>query len=575
MPTAGAPVTTPAAAETFADLFTPKLVTSLREGYNLKRFLNDVIAGLTVAIVALPLAMGIAIASGTTPDKGLFTAVVAGFIISAFGGSRFQIGGPTAAFIVVVYRIVEHQGYAGLALATLIAGFILVAVGLLRLGTYVKYIPYPVTIGFTAGIGITIFVSQIADLFGLDAGKLPGDFVPKVLALIKALPSYNPGAIALSAFALFLILFLRKYKPKWPGFLLAVVLTSLVVSLFNLDVVTIGSKFGGIPRVPPSPALPAFSFEQLKAVIPDAITIAVLAGIESLLSAVVADGMTGRRHRSNCELVAQGLANIASPLFGGLPATGAIARTATNIRSGSTGPVSGILHAAFLLVFMIVAAPLAAYVPLAVLAAILAIVAWNMSEVHLVARLIEMSGWGDRVVLVATMGLTVFYDLTVGIEVGVVLSAILFMHHMAEAVAIEGGVHGRLVEGDRKDDRARPYDPAEAMNQDVVVYRINGPFFFGAADQLSLTLGRIGTRPKRLVLDFSGVPLVDSTGAASLKNVIENAYKHGTQVVIAGASRPVRRALVRFGVKRPHVHVATAKDVESAVAAERPEALAE
>lgn len=562
-------------APTFSDLFMPKLVSSLREGYSFNRFVADTVAGLTVAIVALPLAMGIAIASGATPDKGLFTAIVAGFIISAFGGSRFQIGGPTAAFIVVVYRIMEHHGYAGLALATLLAGFILVAVGFLRLGTYIKYIPYPVTIGFTAGIGITIFVSQVADLFGLEAGKLPGDFIPKVEALIKALPTLNPEALVLSAFSIAIILVLRRHRPKWPGFLIAVVAASAIVTLFHLPVVTIGSKFGGIPRVPPSPALPAFSLEMVQAVLPDAITIAVLAGIESLLSAVVADGMTGRRHRSNCELVAQGLANIVSPLFGGLPATGAIARTATNIRSGSTGPISGILHAVFLLAFMLVAAPLASYVPLAVLAAILAIVAWNMSEVHVVMRLLENSSWGDRTVLLATMGLTVFYDLTVGIEVGVVLSAILFMHHMAEAVAIERTVAGPLVEGDRKDDRSRPYDPTLATDRDTVVYRINGPFFFGAANQLAVTLDRIGTRPKRLILDFAGVPLVDSTGAAALKGVIDDAAKKGTTVVLAATSRPVRRSLVRFGIKRPHVAVTTAPSVEDALGGKVSETLAE
>lgn len=555
----------------FADLFTPKLVTVLREGYDLKRFTADVIAGLTVAIVALPLAMGIAIASGTTPDRGLYTAVVAGFLISALGGSRFQIGGPTAAFIVVVYRTIETHGYDGLLLATLLAGLMLVAVGYLRLGTYIKYIPYPVTIGFTAGIGITIFVAQVADLLGLSAGKLPGEFVEKIAALARALPTANPAAVALSAFSLFLILMLRRHRPRWPGFLIAVVAASVVTLALKLDVVTIGSKFGEIPRVPPSPSLPPVSLDKLAAVLPDAITIAILAGIESLLSAVVADGMTGRRHRSNCELVAQGYANIASALFGGLPATGAIARTATNIRSGSTGPVSGVLHAVFLLMFMLVAAPLASYVPLAVLSAILAIVAWNMAEVHVVSRLLRNSGWGDRAVLLSTMLLTVFYDLTVGIEVGVVLSAILFMHHMAEAFAVEAhGVPGgsrRIIEEDRSDlaDGRSAYDPSAQANDEVVVYRITGPFFFGAATQLTTTLARIGTRPKRLILDFSGVPLIDSTGAATLKGVIEDMGRRGCEVVLVAMSRPVRRALVRFGLRRPDVKVKTAPTVTAAM----------
>lgn len=552
-------------ADSFADLFTPKLITTLREGYDGRRFLADVVAGLTVAIVALPLAMGIAIASGTTPDRGLFTAIVAGFLISAFGGSRFQIGGPTAAFIVVVYRTIETHGYDGLLVATFLAGLILVAVGYLRLGTYIKYIPYPVTIGFTAGIGITIFVSQVADLLGLSTGKLPGEFVAKVEALVGALPSLNPSAVALSAASLLVILGLRRYRPKWPGFLIAVVGAAVLTTMLSLDVVTIGSKFGEIPRVPPSPELPPLSLEKIRAVLPDAITIAILAGIESLLSAVVADGMTGRRHRSNCELVAQGFANIASSVFGGLPATGAIARTATNIRSGATGPIAGMLHAVFLLAFVLVAAPLASYVPLAVLAAILAIVAWNMSEVHVVLRLLRNSGWGDRTVLLSTMLLTVFYDLTVGIEVGVVLAAILFMHHMAEAVAVEA--HGApLLDRDRADDPQREaYDPSAQTRDDVVVYRIVGPFFFGAANQLTTTLSRIGTRPKRLILDFSGVPLIDATGAATLRGVVEDMRRRDADVILAGTTPAVRRALVRFGIRRPEVAVLTAPSVEVAL----------
>jgi SulP family sulfate permease len=534
--------------DTYADLFRPKLITALKEGYSLGKLSADVIAGLTVAIVALPLAMGIAIASGTTPDKGLTTAVIAGFLISALGGSRFQIGGPTAAFIVVVYRVIETHGYDGMVLATLMAGLILTAIGYLRLGTYIKYIPYPVTIGFTAGIGITIFVSQVSDLFGLTTGKLPGEFLDKVEALIAALPSTNPAALGLSVASLGLILVLRHYAPKLPGFLIAVVLASVAVIALHLDVVTIGSKFGGIPRALPAPQIPALSLEKVMAVLPSALTIALLAGIESLLSAVVADGMTGRRHRSNCELVAQGYANIASALFAGLPATGAIARTATNIRSGATGPISGMLHAVFVLVFMIVAAPLAGYIPLAVLAAILAIVAWNMAEAHVVGVLLRNAGWGDRAVLLATLILTVFYDLTVGIEVGVVLSAILFMHHMAEAVAVEGRHHGTLIDEDRADDPAEgAYDPREQASRDIVVYHITGPFFFGAASQLTTTLSRIGTRPRRLILDFSGVPLIDSTGAAALKSLVREATMRKEEVVFVALSPRLEAQLERFG----------------------------
>jgi len=554
-----------AASERFSDLFMPKLVTALREGYGGKRFSADLVAGLTVAIVALPLAMGIAIASGVTPDRGLTTAIVAGFLISALGGSRFQIGGPTAAFIVVVYRVIETHGYDGLALASFIAGVILVAVGLLRLGTYIKYIPYPVTIGFTAGIGITIFVSQLADLLGLRVDHLPGDFVPKVEALAAALPTWNPATVAVSVISLGLILTLRAYRPKWPGLLFAVVLSAVLVAAFHLDVATIGSKFGGIPRTPPAPALAIPTWAKFVAVLPDAVTIALLAGIESLLSAVIADGMTGRRHRSNCELVAQGVANIVSPIFGGLPATGAIARTATNIRSGSTGPVSGILHAVFLAAFVIVAAPLAAWIPLAVLAAILAIVAWNMSEVHAVSHLLSNAGWGDRLVVVATLVLTVFFDLTLAIQVGVVLSAILFMHNMAEAVEVEAHGDLDLIERDRADDEGPHPAYDSAVDDDIVVYRIHGPFFFGAANRLATTLSRIGRRPKFLVLDFDQVPLVDTTGATALKSVIEEAEDQGTAIILSGMARPVRRSLVRFGIKRPEVRVATSPTIEAAL----------
>lgn len=553
-------------ADRSVDLFTPKLVTSLREGYSAQKFVADAIAGLTVAIVALPLAMGIAIASGTTPDRGLFTAIVAGFLISALGGSRFQIGGPTAAFIVVVFATIERHGYDGLALATLIAGVMLVVIGALRLGTYIKYIPYPVTIGFTAGIGVTIFVSQVSELLGLTTGKLPGEFLAKVEALAAALPTVNPQAVLLSLAAIGLILYLRRTRPRWPGFLIAVVLASVGTLVFSLDVVTIGSRFGEIPRVPAPPALPPISWEKIVAVFPDAITIALLAGIESLLSAVVADGMTGRRHRSNMELIAQGIANIASPIFGGLPATGAIARTATNIRSGSTGPISGILHAVFLLVFMLVAAPLASYVPLAVLASILVIVAWNMSEVHVMARLIANSGWGDRVVLLSTFLLTVFFDLTVGIQVGVVIAAFLFMHNMAEAVEVRAHGHGEAGLVDHRDDVETPYDPTLAKARDAIIYRINGPFFFGAANRLAGTLGRIGERPKLVVLDFSGVPLVDTTGAAALKGVIATAHARGAEVVLTGMSRGVRRGLVTAGVRRPEVHIFTAPTIDAALA---------
>ena len=413
------------------ELFTPKLVSALREGYGLAALRRDAVAGLTVAIVALPLAMAIGIASGSTPDRGLLTAIVAGFLISAFGGSRFQIGGPTAAFIVVVYQTIERHGFDGLVLATFIAGIILLVLGLLRLGTYIKYIPYPVVVGFTSGIAVSIFASQVKELLGLDI-ELPGEFVPKAIAIGEAIGGFNPAAVFVAVLSLGLIIGVRILRPKWPGFLIAVVTAALVVPLFGVEVATIGSAFGGVPRSLPMPTIPNLDLDMVRAVMPDAITIALLAGIESLLSAVVADGMTGRRHRSNCELVAQGIANLGSSVMGGLPATGAIARTATNIRSGGRTPVAGIIHAIFLLIFVLVAAPILSFVPLAALAAILAYVAWNIGEFAHIRQILTTAPIGDRAVLVITFLLTVLVDLTVAIEVGVVLAAFLFMHNMAE-----------------------------------------------------------------------------------------------------------------------------------------------
>jgi sulfate permease, SulP family len=369
------------ATPSFAELFTPKFITVLREGYGRAKFQADLIAGLTVAIVALPLSMAIAIASGVTPDKGLFTAIVGGFIVSALGGSRFQIGGPAGAFIVLVASTVDRHGVDGLILATLMAGAFLIITGYLRLGTYIKFIPYPVTVGFTAGIAVIIFASQLKELFGLNLpGKEPGDLLPKLAALGAAAGTTNLAAVAISLLTIGAIVALKRWRLSWPGMLIAVCLASLAAALFGLPVETLGTRFGGIPRTLPVPALPALTPQLALAVLPDAVSFALLGAIESLLSAVVADGMTGRRHRSNCELVAQGFANIGSALFGGICVTGTIARPATNVRAGAYSPISGMLHSAFLLVFMLVAAPLASYIPLAALAGVLAVVSYNMVE---------------------------------------------------------------------------------------------------------------------------------------------------------------------------------------------------
>jgi sulfate permease, SulP family len=364
----------------FAELYTPKLVTLLREGYRLRDLRADAIAGLTVAVVALPLSMAIAIACDLSPERGLYTAIVGGFFVSALGGGRFQIGGPAGAFIVLIFSIVERQGYDGLVIATMMAGAMMLAVGFLRWGTYIKYIPYPVTVGFTAGIAVIIFASQIKELLGLDLAREPAALVPKLIALAAAIGTMQPMTVAMSILAAAVILMLRRLRPNWPGILIAVALCAGLTRLLHLDVATIGSRFGGVPRTLPSPALPAFDLARIWMLLPDAFAIALLGSIESLLSAVVADGMTGRRHRSNCELVAQGFANIFAPIFGGMPVTGTIARTATNVRAGARGPVAGMLHALYVLLFMLIAAPLAAYIPLASLGAILAVVAWSMAE---------------------------------------------------------------------------------------------------------------------------------------------------------------------------------------------------
>lgn len=545
----------------FAELFTPKLVTVLREGYTLKDLRADAVAGLTVAIVALPLSMAIAIAAGVSPERGLYTAIIGGFLVSALGGSRFQIGGPAGAFIVLMALIVEKHGLDGLVLATLIAGLILLAVGFLRLGTYVKYIPYPVTVGFTAAIAIVIFASQLKELLGLSLPEEPAAFLPKLEALWSALPTFNPAAAAIALFSVGVIVVLRKVRPTWPGFLIAVALAALVTALLKLDVATIATRFGSVPSGLPDPVLPPFSLAKMSAVFPDAVAIAVLGAIESLLSAVVADGMSGRRHRSNCELVAQGVANVASASFGGIPVTGTIARTATNVRCGAKGPVAGVLHSLYLLLFMLVAAPLLGFVPLASLGAVLAVVAWNMAERRDFMVLLRASA-GDRVVLLATFLLTIFVDLSTGIAVGVVLGAFLFLHRMAETVEVE--THAQLIAEDRADDDAdrTSYDPATAADRDVIVYRISGAFFFGATATVSAVLDRIGQLPHVLVLDFAEVPVVDSTAAKALEKFAERLASAGSRVFLTGTTPAVRHALLRAGLRKPLVRYA--KSIEQA-----------
>jgi len=549
------PSSTPPAASLWRDfwrdwrLFIPKSFTvPSQEGYSLADLRADFTAGLTVAIVALPLAMAIAIASGVTPAQGLITVVVAGFLISALGGSRFQIGGPTGAFIVVVYAIVRQHGYDGLVLATLMAGAMLVLAGLLRVGAFVKYIPEPVVTGFTAGIAVIIFTSQAPDLFGLHVENPPAEFLPKLAAIWDARATLSIPTLIIALGGVAVIAGLNRYAPRWPAFLVVVAGATLAVWAFRLPVETIGDRFGpnaatGLPHF----AWPEISWARVQALFPAALTIAFLAGIESLLSAVVADGMTGRRHRSNLELTAQGVANIASALFGGICATGAIARTATNIRAGAKTPFSGMIHAAIVLACMLGLGPVLAHAPLAALAAVLAIVAWNMSERERFAHL--MSGpIGDRVVLLVTFALTVLVDLTLAIEVGVVLGAIIFMHRMAEAVAISRGAS--LIERDQ-DDFARndpAYDARANLPSGVESFELRGPLFFGAASRLNDAFDAAFPPPRAFVLRLRDVPLVDASGVGALTRFLKRCVQHGTKVVFCEMQPGPEKTLRAMGV---------------------------
>lgn len=552
---------------TFADLFTPKTITVLREGYSAAALRADVLSGLTVAIVALPLSMAIAIASGAPPQLGLITAIIGGFIISALGGSRFQIGGPAAAFTVLVAASIHNHGVDGMLLSTMMAGVFLMVIGFLRLGTYIKFIPYPVTVGFIAGIATILVAGQIHDFLGLTlAVKEPPDLLPKLEALAAGLGTINPAAVVLSIGTVLIISGLKRVRPGWPGILFAVAVCSLAATLFHLPVETIGTRFGGIPGSLPAPHLPVLSLAGLQTALPDALTFTLLGAIESLLSAMVADGMTGRRHRSNMELVAQGLANIASALFGGIPATGTVARTATNVRSGARSPVAGMAHSLFLVAFMLIAAPLASYIPLAALAGVLMVVAWNMAERHAIATLVRTSP-GDTVVLTATFGLTIFRSLAEGIVVGFTLGVLLFIRRISQTTAVDA--HVPIVLDDVADNEGGrpPYDPSVATDPDLAVYRISGAFFFGAAASVGQVLDSIADRHKAFVIDFSAVPFIDSTAANAIAGVAAKAGRHGVSVFVSGTSEAIRQTLNGHGVKPPAVNFQP--DIDTAVAAAR------
>jgi sulfate permease, SulP family len=519
------------------DEFLPMAAELFRGGYRWRDLQADAVVGLTVAIVALPLSMAIAIASGVGPERGLYTAIVGGFLVSALGGSRYQIGGPAGAFIVLVSGAVLAIGLEGLILATFLSGFFLLAVGAFRLGNYIKFIPFPVTVGFTAGIAVIIATSQLRDFFGLTLpGSEPPEIVHKVQALWSVRDSVSPAAVAVAVGAVVVILGLKKLRPHWPGMLIAVALGALA-AWGGVPVETIGDRFGNLPRVLPAPALPDLGWDKVLAALPFAFAFALLGAIESLLSAVVADGMSGTRHRSNAELMGQGVANIGSAVFGGFCVTGTIARTATNVRAGSRGPVSGMLHALFVLVFLLVAAPLAEWIPLAALAGVLALVAWNMFEKEEFWSLLRASR-ADAVVLVTTFLLVIFRDLTEAIIAGTAMGGAVFIKRMSDAARIE---------------KAEVPSETPDVQDDVMVYRLRGAFFFGAAATLGSVMDQIADQPRVLIVDFSKVPFIDTSGAHSIEVLGRKIKRGGGLLVIAGARPDVRAMLESQHVLPPTV----------------------
>jgi SulP family sulfate permease len=534
-------------------VFVPKSLVCLREGYTRESLTRDLIAGVVVGIVALPLALAFAIASGVPPERGLYTAIVAGFLISALGGSRVQIGGPTGAFVVIVYGIVAKYGYDGLVVCTLIAGVILVAMGFARMGALIKFIPYPVVTGFTSGIAVIIFSSQIKDLLGLRMGAVPPEFVEKWTAYAEHAGTFDWTTMAVAAGTLLVLLVWPRISRMVPGPFVAMVLATLAVQLLELPVETIGSRFGGVPSSLPRPHWPDVPWQNIRELIPPSITIALLAAIESLLSAVVADGMIGTRHKSNMELVAQGVANIASPIFGGIPATGAIARTATNVRTGGRTPLAGVTHAVTLMLILVFAGQWAAKVPLASLAAILVVVSYHMSEWRSFASLLRAPK-SDVFVLIITFALTVFVDLTVAVQVGVVVAALLFMRRMAEVTNVEG-VTTELSDRTATDNpdeitqvrRRKRIVGGRELPKGVEVYAVNGPFFFGAADKLRDVMSEIARNPKVFVLRMRDVPAMDATGIHALEMLAHRCKVDGTALILSEIREQPLGALRRAG----------------------------
>jgi sulfate permease, SulP family len=510
-----------------------------------KHIANNVLAGLVVGVVALPLAMAFAIASGARPEQGLYTAIVASLLTSLFGGTRLQIAGPTGAFIAVLSIITAQHGIAGLQIATFMAGIILVAFGAARLGAVIKFIPRPVIVGFTAGIGVIIFVGQWKDFFGLSPAPSGLHFHEKLIVLAQAFPTIHWATTGLAMLALAILIAGPRYLKRIPAPLVAMIAITAIQSWFNFQgVATIGSTFGGIPRTLPSFVFPSIQFAQVISLVGPAFTIALLGSIESLLSAVVADGMAGTKHNSNQELIGQGIANIVAPLFGGFASTGAIARTATNIRNGATSPLAGMVHSGFLILVILLLSPLASAVPLCCLSAILFVVAWNMSEVPHLIKLVRGSPATDVAVLVITFSLTVFVDLVVAVNVGVILAALFFMRRMSLAVNVEAQVESTAENGADNQLSAGP------LPAGVVVYNIEGPLFFGAAEKLERTLAHIQRPATTLILRMSQVPFVDATGISAIEEIITDFLKHDATVLLSEVRPNVLHKLERAGLVR-------------------------
>ena len=518
--------------------FTPKLAECFyTKRYDINKFKRDCLAGLTVAVISIPLAMALAIASGVRPDQGLYTAIIAGFFIALLGGSRYQIGGPTGAFVVVIFNVMQQYGYQGLAMCMLVAGAVLIFAGYMKLGTYIKYIPYPVITGFTAGIGILLISTQVKDLLGLKIDNLPADFLPKWKAYFENIQTFAFSSVLIALFSFAVIFYVQWRRPKLPAYLLAVTGATILVALLGINIDTIGNKFGGIPHFLPMPKMPDLNISLILKVLPSGLTIAFLAGVESLLSATVVDGMSGDNHNSNAELIGEGVANIMSVFFMGVPATGAIARTAANYKANAYSPMSGIMQSIFLLLFMLLLAPVAKYIPLACLSAVLMIIGYNMLGFEKMYKLVQ-GPKGDRYTLVVTLLLTVLVDLNTAISVGFIMASIIFMHRMSREMEIETD-DPALVE---KKYGGRDFSEV-LRNRGVISMRISGPLFFGGVSNISKFLKNLNEMPKVLILRMGYVPMVDASGANIIVEFVKKQSKKGIKVIFSNVKKQPRRVL--------------------------------